>query len=337
MKKIYLIITLIFISGSTAFSQSIDFDNLLEGGVQNGNKLLEGYLSPAFAGMGYAMNAGWYNTAKPHKLLGFDVTFTSQFAMVPSSANYFSFNASAYDNVTLENPLNSDSPLYGTNKLPTAFGPNLDADDIPFLVFNAGSEEEIKITAPTGSGIDEELPFLAVPSAALNVGVGLIKNTELKLRFLPKYSSSDGSFSSFGIGVMHDVKQWIPGIKNLPFDLSGFFGYTTMEAVGVIDEDLGQQAVFNVSGTTLQGVISKKLAILTVYGGLGFTTSKTTFDLEGKYDQVAEEDPISLTSNNGGMKANFGARIKLLILTFHAEYAFQEYNTFTAGVGLSIR
>ncbi|MFY0599099.1 MAG: hypothetical protein JXR03_05475 [Cyclobacteriaceae bacterium] len=340
MKKIYIAILMIGAMNLSSFAQDIDLDTFLEGGVGNANNLLEGYLEPAFAGFGYALNSGWYNTGKPHKLLGFDLTFGLNMAQVPNSANTFKFNESNFTNITLENPINPDSPLFGTNELPTLFGPNLNADDIPFLVFNSGTDDEVRFTSPTGSGIDEVLPFVAVPAPYAQFGIGLIKNTDLKIRLVPEQEVDGNSIKMFGIGVMHDVKQWIPGIKNLPFDLSGFFGYTSMETVATIDENAGQTAVFNVSGTTLQGIISKKLAILTVYGGLGFTTSKTEFKMLGDYSDILSEDPIdpiNISSNNGGARANIGARLKLLILTFHVEYALQKYNTITAGVGLSLR
>jgi hypothetical protein len=343
MKKIYLTLILIGTMCLSSFSQSLDIDQLLEGGVQNANALLDGYLEPAFAGFGYALNSGWYNTGKPHKLLGFDLTVGVNMAQVPNSATYFKFNPDAYTDVALGRPENYSSSdiakdLFDNNKLPTMFGPHLDPDDQPYLIFNASSDNPTKISAPQGTGIDEVIPFLAVPAPYAQLGIGLIKNTELKLRLLPKQSFDGSSIQMFGIGVMHDVKQWIPGIKNLPFDLSGFIGYNSLETVAAIDEAAGQSAVFNVKGTTVQGIISKKLAILTVYGGLGVTTSKTEFKMLGTYEQLPDNpDPISITSNNGGMRANIGARLKLLILTFSAEYALQEYNTLTAGVGISIR
>ena len=36
------------------------------------------------------------------------------------------------------------------------------------------------------------------------------------------------------------------------------------------------------------------------------------------------------------MRANVGARLKLLFLTIHAEYAIQEYNTFTLVLGSAL-
>lgn len=347
MKKIYISIIAfgLFVAGANAQN----LEDFLEGGVENGEALLEGYLEPAFKGFGYALNSGWYNTGQPHKLLGFDITGGVNLAMLPNSASYFKFKPSDYTGVTLGQPQNYGSnatatSLYDNSELPTLFGPNLNADDIPYLIFSENGEETIRVTAPTGSGIDEELPFLAVPAPFAQVGIGLIKNTEIKLRLVPETGFGDNSVKMFGLGVMHDVKQWIPGMKNLPFDLSGFFAFSKLQTVASIDEDNPDNTItFDAGGTTFQGIISKKLLILTVYGGLGVVTSSTKFKMNGDYeigsgdDAQVISDPVSFVSKNNSMRANVGARLKLLILTIHAEYALQEYNTLTAGVGISIR
>jgi len=331
MKKFKLIIFLLVFS---VVAQAQDLGKFLEGGVADGNKILENYLEPAFVGFGYAMNSGWYNTGKPHKLLGFDITANVSAAYVPESAQFFTLNPADYTNISTE----SGSSESG---YPTMFGPNLDADEIPYLVFNKGTEDEIKISSPTGLGLDEAYGVNFVPAPSLQLGIGLIKNTELKLRLVPEQSTDDFSTSMFGIGVMHDVKQWIPVIKNLPFDLSAFAGYTQMNNTVIMGQDSNgadQIMEFNCSGMTVQGVISKKLALLTVYGGVGYSTSNLEFNMLGDFEiDGVDPDPVALEFSKGGMRANVGARIKLLILTIHAEYAVQEYNTLTAGVGLSIR
>lgn len=336
MKKFVLIILLgAFISGA----QAQDLGKFLEGGVEDGNILLKNYLSPAFVGLGYSLNSGWYNTGRPHKLLGIDITVTATGAYVPESAQFFKVKDSDYKSLTTLPAVN------GQTKFPTIMGPNLDADDIPYLVFNKDTEDEIAITGPTGLGLEEafNMPNI-VPAAAAQVGIGLIKSTEIKLRLIPTQTFGDPNQETtvkmFGLGVMHDVKQWIPGIKNLPFDLSGFVAFSNMNVSSQINSDAPDQvAEFNVSGTTVQGIISKKLAILTVYGGVGFMTSKVNYKMEGTYETEAGDfvDPIDFDYKNGGLRANVGARLKLLIFTFHAEYALQEYNTVSGGVGISIR
>ncbi|MFT5953341.1 MAG: hypothetical protein ACI8QD_000177, partial [Cyclobacteriaceae bacterium] len=89
MKK--LLITLSFVmAASSAFSQ-INFDTFLEAGVEDANTMLGNYLEPAFIGLGYGLNSGWYNTGKPHKLLGFDITTGVSLATVPTDARFFTF------------------------------------------------------------------------------------------------------------------------------------------------------------------------------------------------------------------------------------------------------
>lgn len=313
----------------------IDFGTFLEAGTADANRLMESYLEPAFLGWGYGLNSGWYNSAKPHKLLGFDITPTITMAMVPTDAEFFTINPNDYSNITL----NPNSP---TNQAPTLFGPNLPADELPLLDYTADGNT-ISLSSPTGLGLEEEaqIPFNAVPSGMVQVGLGLMKNTELKLRIVPTIEEEgEFEFSMFGIGFMHDLKQWVPGFKQLPIDVSGFVGWNRINTKIFLDENNPDQvAEFNTSGFTLQGLVSKKLSILTVFGGVGIATTTTDFKLLGTYDTDAGtfEDPINFDYSSGGPRINLGMRLKLLILTIHADYAIQKYNTLTMGVGLSVR
>jgi len=315
-------------------AQGLDFDSFLEAGIDDASLLLESYLQPAFEGFGFGMNSGWYNTAKPHKFLGFDISASLSLARVPDTRQFFSL-PTGLTNVGLTNP--SDS-----RRLPTIFGPNLGADDLPELRFTDDNGEElIRISAPTGLGIDEDLvPFNAVPVPMAQVGIGLFKGTEVKLRYIPEQDfDGDGGIKLFGIGVMHDIKQYLPAEKLLPFDLSVFFGYTNLESYVNIDEDAGQTAEFNASAWTVQGVISKKILFFTAFAGLGYSNYDIDFNMLGNYttETTTFTDPISLTYKDNGIRTNIGLRFKLLFLTVTGEYALQEYNTLTAGVGISIR
>ncbi len=332
--KILLIVGLSLTLTNVSKAQ-FDFDSFLEAGLADANKLLQSYMEPAFQGIGYGINSGWYNTARPHKTLGFDLNVMVSAAIVPTGGEFFTFNNSDYSNVKLSN---------GTSgQLPTLFGPNLGADDLPELTFfdNSGNQT-IRISAPTGLGIEEELTINAVPTPMIQLGIGLIKGTDLKIRYVPDVSIGEEDESSvklFGIGVMHDIKQHLPVVKALPFDLSVFVGYTNLKTTFVIDSDLNQTAEFETKGTVVQALISKKLAFITAYGGLGYAKSKTTFGLLGQYTTETSSftDPINLAYDNGGVRANVGLRIRLLFLNIFGEYAFQEYNTATVGIGFSFR
>lgn len=315
-------------------AQGLDFDSFLEAGIADANLLLQSYLQPAFEGFGFGMNSGWYNTAKPHKFLGFDITASVSLARVPDAKQFFTL-PTGLTNVSLTNPND-------TRRLPTIFGPNLGADNLPELRFtNNSGEELIRISTPTGLGIEEDIvPFNAVPVPMAQVGIGLFKGTEVKLRYIPEQDfDGDGSVKLFGVGLMHDIKQYLPGEKLLPFDLSVFLGYTSLKASVNIDKDAGQSAEFDASAWTVQGVISKKILFLTAFAGLGYSNYDIDFNMLGTFntETTSFTDPIQLAFKNNGIRTNLGLRLKLLFLTVSGEYAIQEYNTLTASVGISIR
>ncbi|SNT06814.1 hypothetical protein SAMN05421640_2244 [Ekhidna lutea] len=339
MKKILIILSIIaspFIGKS-----QVDFGNFLEASAQDANTLLENYLEPAFLGFGYGINSGWYNTAKPHKLFGFDITPTFTLAMVPSSGEFFRLNDSDYTSLRVDPNGPTDSQGNLIRDTPTLFGPNLNADFLPMLEYTDPEGNSYSISTPTGLGLEESIPFNAVPSGMIQVGIGLMKNTDLKIRIVPAIESeNEYSFEMFGIGVMHDLKQWVPGFKQLPLDVSGFVGWNRMTTQLFLDADAPDQiAQFQTNGFTLQGLVSKQLSILTVFGGVGIANTKTTFNMLGTYDTEAGTvtDPIDFSFLSTGPRINLGFRLKLLILTLHADYAIQKYNTLTIGAGFSIR
>ena len=68
-KRFYLIILLSFLY-KNSYSQ-VNIDN-----INDAQAFLQEYLNPLGNGLGAITNNGWYNSAKPHRLLGFDATFT---------------------------------------------------------------------------------------------------------------------------------------------------------------------------------------------------------------------------------------------------------------------
>ena len=102
--KIYrlILITILSMSFGMSRAQNSEFENFLLGGVDDANLLLGHYISPALKGMGYGFNNGWYNTAKPHKTLGFDLMIIPlNVAFVPDEDQSFVFNNTDYNNTRL--------------------------------------------------------------------------------------------------------------------------------------------------------------------------------------------------------------------------------------------
>jgi len=96
--------------------------------------------------------------------------------------------------------------------------------------------------------------------------------------------------------------------------------------------------------------------VVTLYGGLGYCKTQTEIKIQGNFPTpvfVATPTPHVEYNNNGvkkgtdfpnidikdfsGLRANIGLRIKLAVITIHADYTKAQYNVFSAGLGVSFR
>lgn len=317
-----------------------DLNTLLKSNLQDGTKLINGYVDPFMKTLATGLDNGWYNTAKPHKVAGFDLTLTVNAVMAPKSDNFYNVNDLKLNNVQLA----ASQPAGITNgNVPTIFGPDVHP------VYQYKSDPTLTYNGPGGLDLKKNIGMNALPVPMVQLGFGLPKGFDLKLRFYPSTKIGDnGNAQLFGFGVMHDVKQYIPGIKLLPFDLSAFVGYTHLKLdYGFDTAHPDQHGSFEVNSTTIQGVISKKISVLTVYGGAGYNIAKSSLSMLGKYDidgdgvygdkSKGEVDPLQSKFAASGPRVTAGFRLKLAIFTLHADYTLQKYSTLTAGFGISIR
>lgn len=320
-----------------AFAQD-EIDQLMNESIEDGRKLINAYVSPFMNSLSAGLNQGWYNTAQPHKIGGVDLTITANAMTIPQ--NELFYDATKLGMQVIE--LDQSSPGYPL--APTVFGP----DDQPTFRFTdetTGISETY--TGPGGFNLEKELGKNWVPVPMANLGIGLPKGTDVKLRFTPTINmGDDASLKILGVGIMHDVKQWIPGIKVLPFDVSGFVGYTNVKMEVYFDRlnNPDQRGLFEMNATTVQGLISKKFSVLTLYGGLGYNIAKSNLAMKGTYDinndgeaSPNEIDPLDLKFGASGFRTTAGFRLKLAVLTLHADYTLQKYKCLTVGVGLSVR
>jgi hypothetical protein len=336
MKRYVLILFL------TAMSTAVmaQFDELLTGSVNDAKYLSEGYISPFMKAFGYGMNNGWYNSAAPHKLGGFDLTLTAAAVYVPvSDQSYFVDNNKMTSIERMSGSTVTAVPESGY--VPTAFG----ADVSPNYRSPKGAPVTQRFSGPAGLGVN----FL--PTPALSLGIGLPKGFEIRARFVPtidlhkNFEQYTGSFGMFGLGIMHDIKQWIPGVKNLPFDISAFVGYTKLNLdLGFDSSDPNRRGDFGCSATTIQALVGKKISILSVYGSVGYNIAKTDLALKGNYDfndngtiDAGEKDPFTLSTASNGVRGTIGLRIRLAVIAFHADYSIQKYRTITGGFGINFR
>lgn len=339
--------TLLFLLMATFSFGQINLESILEGGVGDAQTLIKGYIQPIPVGFGNGINGGWYTTAKSHKLFGIDLAVIANAAFVPTISESFTFTNSDYSNIKLySDPTNPNASA----EMPTVFG-SQSLDDRPLLEFTDSSGNSIATSALPGLGLKEGineatglgLTSSVMPSAMLQAGIGLFKNTDLIVRFVPEQKGDEYQFSTLGYGIKHDIKQWIPFVKRLPFDVSVLAAWNDVKSKFFLDsENEPTQALeFNTKTFMFQLLASKKLSIFTLYGGFGTTSYKTDVNMLGSYTTTVSGktyvDPISLNYEGNSTRANLGLSVKLLFINIAAEYALQEYDVFTIRAGFSIR
>jgi len=358
-KTAILFLTLLFMLSLAGTASAESFQETLEkmAGVN-----AENYIGPFSTAFGTAMNSGLYHTAKPHSLLGFDISLKMMYVSVPSDAQVFDFWVA--DAFPL--PINKNfgganvgtltlnlQDIYLDTEVPTVFGssdvsevapdgnaaktaisasllaegvPQIAIDNIPQSEWDS-MIDNLPTIAIAGTGLD------VLPLAMPQVSIGLFKGTEVMLRFFPETEINEdiGDIGLLGIGVKHSISQYIP-IPMFPLDISGQFVWQKLSIGDMLES---KHTSFNIEA-------SKKLGIgisITPYVGLGMESST----LDVSYT-VSSPDPLidgtkvdfSLDGDNG-FRMTGGVRLGLLIGTLNVDYSLGEYSVISAGFGLTLR
>jgi len=338
MKRLIFILLAVCFFHINSVSAQGDLDQIIKGSVSDAGTLVEGYIGPVMKGLGEGLNYGWYNTAKVHKTLGVDFTVSTSLMYVPKGDEFYTVDNTRMQQIKLISYDGQAVSPTGSGNVPTLFGP----DKTPtYQVAPAPS-----FSGPPGLDLKNSFKLAnALPVPIYHLGIGLPKGFDLKVRWSPRLNVGDLSFNLFGLGLMHDVKQYIPGIKSLPFDLSGFVGFTRMKAeleLSGISTGQNQRAVTEFNSTTIQALISKKISVLTIYGGVGYNFAKSNLGMKGTYDLDDDgtpeaTDPVNLDFSTSGPRMTGGLRLKLAVFTFHFDYTLAKYKALSGGFGINFR
>ncbi len=347
------LICILVVSNSSAQN---DLAKYFPAGQANAGVLVEQYVIPTIEDWGAAMNSGWYTSARVHKKFGFDISFQMNTVSYQQDRQYYDFPASGVSGLTHLGPV-------GQPGIPTVYGPE---EAFPEFGITSGANAGISFYGPEGiePGSDFNMNMNLVPT--LQMGLGLVKGIDLRFRFTPNlFNFADATMDNWGVGVMHDIKQHIPGLKEVPLlDLSVFVGYTQMNAeVDLSGEYAGSNQTGDVSssGITAQALGGITLAkVLSAYVSLGYSQWKSDFDVNGDYvvDQTGSgpsgggpfpgseplpspftlNNPYSYSFDGSGFRMAAGMRLKLGPFFLNGDYALTEpSNVFTFGLGLTFK
>ena len=348
MKNLIFICTIFFGVNST---NAQELESILLAS-DDASLLLENYLNPVMKGLMTSMNNGWYTTAKTHKKFGFDITIGASASFTPDKDQMFQFVADQYEFISVSG---------GNTSIPTILSKDETETEINISVPYEGDKFKVGTFKMPG-GIAKDLPANATPAPFVQVGLGLPFKTTVKLRLVPKTNfASDVEANLIGVGLQHDLTQYLGIVEKLPFSVSLFGAYTSASVEYAIKNDALTDRVsvtnglaqFKLNTWTVQALGSLDFKIVSVYGGLGYNGGTSSFDIKGDYSlsydiqdsgqnnlSILDEtitDPINLDFKTSGTRATIGARLNLAFFKIFADYTLQEYNTATVGVAFSFR
>ena len=364
MKKFKIISICIVLAGlsysGAAQLKQVDF---IKGGpdfLTDAQTLFQEYLTPYANAFGADLNAGWYNTGKPHKPLGFDVTITFNAAWAPVMDRTVDLSTLGLDATIVGDPVSPTVAGKRTNDLPR----------VSYMVDNPGpGGDPITLGSfdmPNGTGIN------VIPLPMAQLGLGLPFGTDVSVRFLPSLDLGKvGNIGLWGVGIKHSIFQHIPVLKRVPvIDASLQGGFTRLNTYANLNyrpdalspaTDIttlpfdfwnDQKVGLAVDAWTVNIVFSQTLPVITFYQAIGYATTSTNVYMSGMFpyatvemdgdlvvnDDSYFEDPIDVEiQNNKDLRLNAGFRIKLGVLTLHADYTKANYSAVTAGIGISFR
>ncbi len=354
MKKFYLFVVVLILIGVNVNAQD-GINALFKGSPSDVNKLLNAYTDPLFKGIGNGLNGGWTNTARTQGFLKFNIRVSASVSIVPDADKSFDINSLGLS----------------SNIKPTNSGQSIS----PTFAGASGTGQAITISDPAHPGdpnyqYKTNLPggvIQYIPGPQIQVTVGLIKSTDITLRYFPTTKITDdfGSVGIFGLGVKHNIMNDFGAAGAVaPFDLAVAVGYTKftytrpMNVTPDPNNNGGVSGSQNYANQTLDGnftgwnaqvILSKRLLFFTPFVSVGYLSSKTDVGLHGNYPFVTGvtntgkatyttyTDPISISGDAAavsGPRFDAGFQLSLFILKIFASYSFAQYASGNVGVGL---
>ena len=317
------ILTFLFLVCSSLF---VSAQNIIVSNTSDATNFLRAYFSPFAESIGAGLNKGWYNTAKSHKLAGFDVSLSLN--LITISDEIASFDVNSIENFSS-----------ASSSTPSILGSGEGA-----IINYQNGNVNGQFVMP-----DQNIEIKAVPIPTLNVGLGLIKGTEINVRYIPSYEYDigfigKGSVELYGAGIKHNILQWLPLNKFLPFDLSIQGAFSQFNTSFEVESQSVRQGVdLDIQASTVNLIFSKKFAMITAYGSVGQNFVSSTLNADknfslGSASTLNFDFPLEINMpKTSEMQASAGVRLQFAVFTLYANQTFSSYPSTSAGIGISFR
>ena len=371
MKKLNITLGISVIIIGNLFSQSLtNTGQLLQGGIDDGVKMVNAYILPLNRAMSVGLNNSNFNTLYNGDGKRFSLSFNTSLISIPTEDQTFDVNQLGLENIAAQ-PGNSiaqtvfgsnDSiPLYSRDSIPdTSFIPGGgNGGGLPFKsINNVDSVSIFSFSSITGSDI--HLLPLAYLSFTYKFNFG-----NLSAEVLPYYSS-ETTVISWGINWQQNLSMFIPNLKDKPFTISSTIGYysfylrnqldvqpddvtvpytLTGDAIGPYDN---QELKMNFSSIYLSFQSTYTIKKFTFWGTLAYNYGFSNIKVLGRYPIYGSDptgtasvsltdidDPMDESDHYSRFKAAIGTRFDISRYYIQANYTIASYGGL--GIALGIR
>ena len=317
-------LTILIISLTATFSSAQLFDDLekiLAATTEDAQLLADAYIAPVGQSLTYGLNGGWSSSAKTHKKLGFDITVGVVSPSVPDGSKSFNINELGLSKLTTTSATAS-----------TAFG---SASGTTFTETTSGATFQLP------GGLEDDLILNSLPTPYLQAGVGLFFDTDLIVRYIPKSKFKGFEVDLFGVGIKHNLMQYLGLLDKLPLNVSALASYSKLNGEYFLNDlDKTEKLTLGVDTFLVQALASLDFPIISVMAGFGYSNGDVAFNMLGDYSTIypgTPKDPLSSEKSYSGAHGLVGLRANLLFLKIFANYTLQEFNTLNVGVSISFR
>ena len=120
--------------------------------IYYGKNILKEYIRPIADGFSAGLNNGWYNTGKPHKFGGFDITIAGNIVLIPESYKIFSISEiggnsfSGGETPTIVGEKEPSEITYNGNSVKMPSGLNIPVFPVPIVQAGIGLIKALKLT-----------------------------------------------------------------------------------------------------------------------------------------------------------------------------------------------
>ncbi len=363
----FLVLSTSLISLHRANAQN-DLTKLFLSGADDLEKVATGYIKPVGLGFAAGMGGSWYNTAANHSTLGFDVTLGSGILIVPNKDRSFSLSGLKY--LTPKNGATSAPSFSGSGD-----GVDLQLKSPNDTVNGIPTGGKVLANFATPQGVSKILPSICLQGTIglpkgfdLSVrylpqttiggvsgglwGIGVkhdIKQWFPVIKKLPISLSVMVGYTRFNLSNTFDKEDRVDPNALINSGAASLY-------ISPADNYDNQGFELKSDSYMANVIVSKNFVFFTPYLGLGFTQNNFRFNFKGnfptlgdpkydptainsiRYDVVPLVDPIKLDYKSFMPNATVGFRLKFLgIVTFNAQYTFQEYSAASVGLGFGFR